>query len=465
MSTKSNNVASHIQKNFRDLEIEEYILAFLIRKMPSMSSTIKVNWFSSASYRSLFRIVQHDQSTFTGASLKRAVLDRKGNKLLLSRAKRIMQTDLSSATMRNVRLQIRQLYTLYVERTLLESSFSMLTKSLKKDSSYSLDQMKSDLSRAHQIATTSLDDDSRSGEFLEDYVKRYTSILFDQENISAGSMNYIPTGLHRFDSLIGGVLPGEFGVIIGRPGVGKTAALVSFSVNAWRKGYSILFISGEMQTRDVMHRIDSNVSGVPSKLFRLRSLKAKHLQQWDRRIHREGVRQRKKKQDVFFEVVGFDRNFTASAIADEIDRVEEKWDQKVDLLCIDYLNIMQSGSYGSGKDWKEQADVVWDVKSLCSERLLACWTASQVTDEGISAKEYTLAHVKYSRGIAETAPIVVGLLMSKDDELEGKMRLQVIKLRNAPSMNDFIILNPNFELMRLHEEKLPTGDENYLDTV
>ena len=47
-----------------------------------------------------------------------------------------------------------------------------------------------------------------------------------------------------------------------------------------------------------------------------------------------------------------DRNFTASAINDEIDRVEEKWNKKVDLVCVDYLNIMQQAGISNGnKGW------------------------------------------------------------------------------------------------------------------
>ena len=95
-----------------------------------------------------------------------------------------------------------------------------------------------------------------------------------------------------------------------------------------------------------------------------------------------------------------------------------------------------------------------------------CWTASQITDDGINAKALNLSHVKYARSIGETAPIVVGLLQDEDDEIEGRIRLQVLKLRNSPSTGDMIPLNPNLELMRIHTESVPDlKSENYLDTL
>ena len=437
------------------------MLAFLLRKMPTLAATIKPEWFSSVSHRALFKVANFEKVVFTRASLRRSIAEKKGNKLLLSRADKLMKLNLSSVNLRGVRLQIRQMYDLYVARSALELAFSMLKQSAREDSRYSLDDMKKDAIKIHRIASSAWDEDSRSGEFLEGYEQRYKDILFDQENINDGELKSIPTGLNRFDAIVGGVLPGEFGVIIGKPSVGKTAAMVSFAVHAWRQGCSILFVSGEMQMRDIMHRIDSNVSGVPSQLFRKRSLKDKDFRQWDRRIHKL-----RRTQESFLEVTGMNRNFTVKAIDDEIDRVEEKWDQKVDLICVDYLNIMRHDDYANGRSWEGQSDVVWDIKALCEERRLACWTASQITDDGISSKSLNLGHVKYARSIGETAPIVVGLLQDEDDELEGRIRLQVLKLRNAPSVGDFINLNPNLELMRIHSESLPTEtEENYLDQL
>ena len=462
MSTResdNSNISSFIQKNYRDLDLEKQVLSFLLRKMPALASTIKVEWFSSVSHRSLFKLIQLEKTVFTRASLRRSIIEKNGSDLLVSQAGKMMGMEVSSSV-RSIRLQVRQMYHLFVSRSLLESAFDMIKKSAKTNSGYSMDQMRKDTKEMHRIATSYFDEDSRSGEVLEDYEQRYKDILFDQENLSEGEMKYIPTGLNRFDAIVGGVLPGEFGVIIGRPSVGKTAAMVSFAVHAWSKGCSVLFVSGEMQKRDIMHRIDSNISGVPSQLFRLRSLKSKDFRQWDRSIQR-----RRKTQDSFLQVVGMDRNFTVKSIDDEIDRVEEKWGRKVDLVCVDYLNIMQHQGYGNNRDWESQSDVVWDIKSMCQERRLACWTASQITDDGINSKSLNLSHVKYARSIGETAPIVVGLLVDEDDELEGRIRLQILKLRNAPSTGDMIHLTPNLELMRIHTESVVDREENYLDNL
>ena len=232
-----------------------------MRKMPMLSSTIKADWFSSTSHRSIFKIVQFEKVVFTSTSIRRSVKERKGSKILLSRAEKLMKVNLSGTNMRSIRLQIRQMHDMYVARTTLEMFHEGMRKAAKTDAGYSVSQLRNDVSQIYRISSAKFEEDSKSGEVLEDYEQRYKDILFDQENMSDGEVSAIPTGLNRFDALTGGVLPGEFGVIIGKPSVGKTAAMVSFSVHAWRKGNSVLFISGEMMKRDIMHRIDSMYQG------------------------------------------------------------------------------------------------------------------------------------------------------------------------------------------------------------
>ena len=429
--------------------------------MPLLASTVKIEWFSFGSHRAIFRILTIERVVFTRSSLRHAIVERKGKRPLLLKADKLMKLNLSSTNIRSVRMQIRQMFDLYRSRTVAESAFDLLKGMARKDTTMS--DIGKNVTTIHRVWGSTFGEDDRSGEILEDYERQAREILYEQQNLADGERKHIPTGLNRFDALIGdGVLPGEFGVIIGKPAVGKTAAMVSFAIHAWRRGCGVLFISGEMAKRDIMHRMYSNLTGIPSQKFRKRNLAVKDYKAWARRIRRL----RREQEAIPLEIVGMNRNFSTESVRDEIDRTEEKWGSKVDLICVDYLNIMSNPQVQSGsREWASQTEVVWDIKVLCEERGIVCWTASQINDSGVDAKTLSLSHVKYSRAIAETAPIVVGLLRDEEDELEGRIRLQVLKLRNAPSIGDMIPLNPDLERMRIHTEVIPTRDENYLDTL
>lgn len=57
------------------------------------------------------------------------------------------------------------------------------------------------------------------------------------------------------DDLAGPLKPGSFNVIGGRPGMGKTATVSSYSIGAARRGHGVLFVSLEMTAEELTRRI------------------------------------------------------------------------------------------------------------------------------------------------------------------------------------------------------------------
>jgi hypothetical protein len=86
---------------------------------------------------------------------------------------------------------------------------------------------------------------------------------------------------------------------------------------------------------------------------------------------------------------------------------------------------------------------------------VCAWTAGQLKDEAIDSDSLSLKDLKYARAISETSPIVVGLLRGQNEELENVLKLQILKMRNAPLPSREIILHPNLEYSRIHEEVVP----------
>lgn len=73
----------------------------------------------------------------------------------------------------------------------------------------------------------------------------------------------IATGLHDLDDFYPGHAPGNLVLIGARPGVGKSTLGLTFARNAANSGIPTLFVSLEMSTTEVMHRLLAAEAGIP----------------------------------------------------------------------------------------------------------------------------------------------------------------------------------------------------------
>jgi len=67
----------------------------------------------------------------------------------------------------------------------------------------------------------------------------------------------IPSGINVIDKVFGGWQPGDFVVLLGWTGVGKSFIARLFAVNAWKSGYRPLIISLEMNKQQEGQRLDT----------------------------------------------------------------------------------------------------------------------------------------------------------------------------------------------------------------
>jgi len=89
-----------------------------------------------------------------------------------------------------------------------------------------------------------------AAERLLDYQQR-------EENPEAGMG--IPTGITPFDSVTGGIKPGEVAIIIGRTGGGKTTLCETISTNAYLLGRNTAYAGKEMYGEFIRRRIEAGL--------------------------------------------------------------------------------------------------------------------------------------------------------------------------------------------------------------
>jgi len=354
-----------------------------------------------------------------------------------------------------------QVAKLYEARDLIES-IKTAALSLKKGED--VIEVKAILKKKVNILLR--DNEDSQGDWVGDYAKRKQVVekrATTGEEESENEQRAIPTGIRRFDQLVGGLMPAEFGVIAGKPGIGKTICMVDFAAYAYKLGYNVAYFTGEMPKIDIQFRLDAHIAGIPSQKFRNGDLDKKELHRWHKTIEQYRIA-----QSNYLEVVAFARGFNTSDIEAACIKMQDKWQEGVQIIFIDYLNIM--GPDGrlrgrGGKDWEAQADVVWDVKGLIAEFNggIRGWTANQIVDAAYEKTSLEIADLKYARAIGETAPVVVGLIETPNDILEDRIQFQVIKMRNAEKFDRMIYLHPNKSLMRMHEAISTQKDLNALE--
>jgi len=252
-------------------------------------------------------------------------------------------------------------------------------------------------------------------------------------------------------------------VIAGTTGVGKTAAMINFGVNAWLSGYNSVLITGEMPNEDMQFRIDTNLSRIPGMKFRTATLNKSDKKKWDSTIKQYTITHSNK----ILYTASLSRNFTTEQVESIIIRLQNDTGERIEWLGLDYLNIMRPSGMrdddsSSSRDWSNQADVVLDVKNLTQEYNLVTWSANQVKDEAYEKDLFETSDLKYARAISETVPVIIALVRSDKDVLAKRMRLQVLKMRNAVTDVVPIVLHPRLDVM-LIDIGLQYGKKSFAD--
>jgi len=243
------------------------------------------------------------------------------------------------------------------------------------------------------------------------------------------------------------------GILIGETNIGKSIGLENFALSPWELGFNVMYVNLEMPKSQVEFRADARLAKLKYKKFRLGDFTEKDLIKWEKTI-----KEYRRKRKNFFEIVCLPRSCCPLDVEREAERIQDQYGEKIDLIVVDYLNIMRPNkeSKGSSKLWENQVDIAWELKEIATdfqEEGVAIWTGNQVTDEAEGTSELKKKHIKYGRGIGEVAQIVLGLLQDQDDALENVMKLQILKLRDLRKINP-IILRPNFDFMMLNDERI-----------
>ena len=231
---------------------------------------------------------------------------------------------------------------------------------------------------------------------LESAIAYYENV---QRQQAAGTMG-IKTGLPGFDNYLpSGIMPGQLGVFLAYPGIGKSWLALYFAVQAWRQGKSPLIISLEMSETEVRNRVFTIMG---AGLWSHRQLSAGEVDLEDlKRWHKKNLEGKPE-----FHIISNDSGgeITPSVLRGKIDQY------KPDVVIVDYIQLMSPNSK-SDSEVVKMKNLSRELKLLAIGEEIPIIAISSATPDDVNKLDTvpTLGQTAWSRQIAYDADWVLAL--------------------------------------------------------
>lgn len=236
----------------------------------------------------------------------------------------------------------------------------------------------------------------------------------------------IKTGLPGFDNYLpSGIMPGQLGVFLAYPGIGKSWMALYFAVQAWKQGKTPLIISLEMSETEVRNRVFAIMGeGLWShRKLSQGDVELDMLKKWH---------QNKLDGKPPFHIISNDSGgeVTPSIIRGKLDQY------KPDFVVVDYLQLMSPNQKADNETVKMK-NLSRELKLMAISEEVPIIAISSATPDDVKdlSTVPTLAQTAWSRQIAYDADWVMALgRATNSDIIECAFR----KNRNG-FMGDFLV--------------------------
>lgn len=169
------------------------------------------------------------------------------------------------------------------------------------------------------------------------------------------SERMIKTGYHNIDALIGGLQGGNYLILAGSTGMGKTAMALNLVINILNQNKEVLLFSLEMTPEELLSRIISNIKDIPAQDLRNRQLKGSDMDKYVKYI---GSPEFKQMENLL--KIPTTNNLNIA----KIEAIVRK--SKADVVVIDYLGLIRSDNIKQST-YEQVSDVSRRLKLLAIE--------------------------------------------------------------------------------------------------
>jgi archaellum biogenesis ATPase FlaH len=261
----------------------------------------------------------------------------------------------------------------------------------------------------------------------------------------------VSTGWPAMDKkLFGGFNRGELNIFAGGSGAGKSLFLANIGVNMAEKGLNVIYLTLELAESLVSMRLDSMTTGIPSRdVF-------KSIDDVEMKVKMIG------KKNGAFQVKYMPSGKTANDVRSYIKEYEIKTGKKVDVLLIDYLDLLMPASTKVSAEnlFIKDKYVSEELRNLAMELNTVFVTAAQLNRGAVEEIEFDHSHISGGLSKIQTADNVFGIFTSRAMRERGRYQLQLMKTRNSSGVGQKIDLGFDLDTLRIVDLD-EDDDDNY----
>jgi hypothetical protein len=273
-------------------------------------------------------------------------------------------------------------------------------------------------------------------------------------------LRVIPSTILRFDvrCIYGGFLPGDFAIILGPTGRGKTVVMASWT-RRWAsvRNLACAYIPVEDTPHNILARYEAGITHIPSG---------------DPQTTRDDWRQRfdialRSKDNcyasggrLFLPNRSVPKPWRAAMLKPMIEKIEAEYNRRIDVVVVDHLDVIEARKEYRGKEHIQYKEITDELSAYAQDNLKLVVTATQGNRQGYGAEIPTLVHVAEGFNKAWAATQFFSIGMTPAQKNLGEFGLAVLKNRHARGgQSDYVIpMRINFEQQEVSEM---TGSEVY----
>jgi len=250
----------------------------------------------------------------------------------------------------------------------------------------------------------------------------------------------VPTGFNGLDHLFGGLQPSDLIILAARPGIGKTSLAVSIAANAALKAKAIVaMFTLEMSGEQLVQRMLSSHTGIDAQRLRLGKIGDS---EWNELTHMSHVLSETQ--------IYIDDTPSPSPMEIRTKARRLAAEKSLDLIIIDYLQLMQGGERRSENRVQEISYISRALKGLARELNVPVVALSQLSRavESRQDKRPVLSDLRESGSIEQDADIVMFIYRDEaydeDTDRANLADIIVAKHRNGPQGTVTLQFDPTF---------------------
>ena len=252
----------------------------------------------------------------------------------------------------------------------------------------------------------------------------------------------VSTGWPALDKkLFGGFNRGELNIFAGGSGSGKSLFMANMGVNWALQGLNVMYLTFELSEALVSMRVDAMTTEIASRdIF-------KSIDDVEMKVKMIG------KKSGAFQVKYMPTGKNANDVRAYLKEYEIKTGKKVDVLLIDYLDLMHPiGQKISAENlFVKDKYVSEELRNLAMELNTIFVTASQLNRSSVEEIEFDHSHISGGISKINTADNLIGIFTSRAMRERGRYQIQLMKTRSSSGVGMKVDLGFDVDTLRIFD--------------